>query len=257
MCELFGLCSDHRVEINSLLRTFFSKADQHPHGWGTADIDGSFVRIIKEPECAAKSELVKMMLEEPVLTHTYLAHIRYATVGHIEYVNCHPFTASTRNGRRITLVHNGTIFHSDEVSRLSNKQKGDTDSERVLLYFAEVINNEEREVRRELTFDERFDIYGRIIEEITPGNKLNLIFYDGDAMYAHSNYKDTMYYLIEGGTTVIATEPLTDDRWVKMPLNRLIAFRNGRMVVEGARHKNEYKINAEDMKYLYGGFSCL
>lgn len=257
MCELFGLCSDHRVDINPFLKTFFSHAENHPHGWGIADIDASNVRIIKEPENASRSELVRMMLEEPVIAATYLAHIRYATIGHVEYVNCHPFFASTRNGRRFTLIHNGTIFHSDQMNRFVNKQKGDTDSERVLLYFAEEVNNGEREVRRELTFDERFDLYGRIIKEITPRNKLNLIFYDGDAMYAHSNYKDSLYYLENDGTTVISTQPLTDDRWMKMPLNRLIAFRNGRMVAEGPRHKNEYIVNNEDMKYLYGEYSCL
>ena len=257
MCELFGLCSDHRVEINPFLRTFFARGINHPHGWGVADIDNSHVKIIKEPENAAKSELVRMLLEEPVITCTYLAHIRYATIGHVEYVNCHPFFASTRNGRRFTLIHNGTIFHSDQMNKYINKQKGDTDSERVLLYFAEEVNNGERDVRRELTFDERFDLYGRIIGEITPGNKLNLIFYDGDAMYAHSNYRDSLYYREEEGTAMIATQPLTDERWKKMPLNRLIAFRNGRMVAEGPMHKNEYKVNSEDMKYLYGEYSCL
>lgn len=257
MCELFGLCSDHRVEANSLLKEFFAKAEKHPHGWGLADINGSTPKIIKEPANAARSELVQMILSEPVVSDTLLAHIRYATVGHIEYVNCHPFTASTRNGRRITLIHNGTIFHSDKLSRYENKQKGDTDSERVLLYFAEEVNRCERDVRRELTFDERFDLYGRIIDEISPRNKLNLLFYDGDAMYGHSNYRDSLFYLEENGTAVIATEPLTQERWVKFPLNRLLAFKNGRMVVEGRRHKNEYFVNKEDLKYLYGEYSCL
>ena len=235
MCELFGLCSDHRVEANSLLKEFFAKAEKHPHGWGLADINGATPKIIKEPANAARSELVQMILSEPVVSDTLLAHIRYATVGHIEYVNCHPFTASTRNGRRLTLIHNGTIFHSDKLSQYENKQKGDTDSERVLL----------------------FDLYGRIIDELSPRNKLNLLFYDGDAMYGHSNYRDSLFYLEENGTAVIATEPLTQDRWVKFPLNRLLAFKNGRMVVEGRRHKNEYFVNKEDLKYLYGEYSCL
>ena len=71
---------------------------------------------------------------------TALAHIRLATIGNVEQDNCHPFTAVDNSGRTWTLIHNGTIFESDNIGKYVFLQKGETDSERILLYIVDSIN---------------------------------------------------------------------------------------------------------------------
>ena len=68
------------------------------------------IQLEKEPMQASRSNYLKERLTVPVLVKNAFAHIRYATIGNVEYKNCHPYTAKTLNGRQWSLVHNGTIF---------------------------------------------------------------------------------------------------------------------------------------------------
>lgn len=36
MCELFGVNTPGKIQLNHLLDVFFSHGDKHPHGWGMA-----------------------------------------------------------------------------------------------------------------------------------------------------------------------------------------------------------------------------
>ena len=111
MCELLGFSSRRRRNVTPLLREFFSHAERHPHGWGLARFeDASAPQIEKEPVKATESETLRRILDEGVEAQTLLGHIRLATVGTIEYANCHPFSETDNSGRVWTLVHNGTIF---------------------------------------------------------------------------------------------------------------------------------------------------
>ncbi len=49
------------------------------------------------------------------------------------------------------------------------------------------------------------------------GNKLNLLFYDGNIMYAHSNYKNSLYFKQDGETVYFATVPLDNSGWEALP----------------------------------------
>lgn len=41
MCEIFGVSSKTRVDINEYLKVFFSHSNKHPHGWGLACMEGA------------------------------------------------------------------------------------------------------------------------------------------------------------------------------------------------------------------------
>ena len=136
MCEMLGLSAKRRLSANGILRTFFSHAEQHPHGWGLARFRNDITPLIeKEPVKATESETLRHILDETIDDPTILAHIRFATVGTMEYANCHPFTATDNRGRIWTLVHNGTMFNGAELNEYVGIQYGDTDSERVLLHL--------------------------------------------------------------------------------------------------------------------------
>ena len=112
MCEMLGMSAKRRRATNATLREFFSHAEQHPHGWGLAKLrQGEAPAIEKEAVKATESATLRRILEDLIEERALLAHIRLATIGTMEYANCHPFTADDNSGRTWTLVHNGTMFN--------------------------------------------------------------------------------------------------------------------------------------------------
>ena len=259
MCEMLGLSAKRRLPANGILRAFFSHAEQHPHGWGLATFpDGGAPSIDKEPICASRSALLKGRLDDaPIEERTLIAHIRFATVGHLEYANCHPFSAADNRGRIWTLAHNGTIFNGPELNDYIGIQCGDTDSERVLLHLIDRIDREQIRLGRSLDEEERFGTLAAVIAELSKGNKLNLLIFDGEVMYAHTNFRDTLYMWQQPDAVLFSTRPLSVGTWEKVPFTRLVAVRAGEVVREGESHGNEYIYNPEDYRFVYMNFARL
>lgn len=244
--------------MNDVLCEFYSHAEAHPHGWGLALFpDGGAPSIEKEPVCATLSERLVRRLAAPIEEHTLVAHIRNATVGHVEYVNCHPFTSTDRSGRAWTLVHNGTIFNGSGLNAYINVQAGETDSERVLLHLVDAIDREQSRLGHALDVTERFDVLYAAIAELANGNKLNLLFFDGEVLYAHCNFKGTMHIRREDGSTTFSTLPLSGDGWEEAPFTRLVAVRDGEVVRVSPPHGHEYIFNQNDYRMLYMDFARL
>ena len=234
MCELLGFSSRKRRRRNDLLREFYSHAEAHPHGWGLARfLDGGAPSIEKEPVCATCSTSLERLLADPVEERTLIAHIRLATVGHIEYKNCHPFTAADNSGRTWTLAHNGTIFNGAHLNDYMGIQYGDTDSERVLLHLVDQINVAQNHRRHALDETERFNVLSAAITELAQGNKLNLLIFDGE------------------------THPLTIGTWAPVPFTSLVSAKDGEIVRTSPPHGHEYIYNPEDYRLVYMNFARL
>ncbi len=247
MCELFGISSKEEAEINDYLNEFFSHSSKHPHGWGIARMDKTEVTIEKEPVQASKSLRLRGRLLMPVRVKTAFAHIRKATIGNISYYNCHPYTMKDMSGRQWTLIHNGTIFHYPLLDAYKAVQKGDTDSERILFYIVDMINQAERRSQRELDAKERFDLLDLLIVELSKENKLNLILYDGELFYVHTNYKNSLYQLQKGDQIMFSTMPLSQEDWSPVLFTTLLAYEKGKKVFQGTEHGNEY-IESEEKR---------
>ena len=140
MCEIYGFSGKRKRELNTDLQAFYSNSAEHPNGWGLALLDPNDLRIYRETVRADQSDTLKELLREPIVTENALAHIRLATIGNVDYENCHPFVGTDQSGRRWTLIHNGTIFENDRLNKYVFVQKGATDSERILLYILDCIN---------------------------------------------------------------------------------------------------------------------
>lgn len=259
MCEMFGISSKDNYQINDYLKEFYSHSVEHPHGWGLVCLEANEASIEKEPIQASKSQYLKERLTMPVEVTTAFAHIRYATVGHVEYRNCHPYSKKDASGRRWTLVHNGTIFDYAPLNQYFRSQFGDTDSERILLYIIDRINDAQTAADGDLTVEERFKILDRIFVDMSKGNKLNLLLYDGDLVYVHTNYASSLYKLEREAQVFFSTQPLgrEKDAWQPVPFTTLMAYRQGEEAFCGTNHGNEYFVNEDDMKFLYGVFSSL
>lgn len=257
MCMIFGLNSRTEILTNEYLKNFFRNSTQHPHGWGLAKISRSGAVIEKESIQASKSHYLKERLSVPVEARHLLAHIRYATIGNVDYKNCHPFSGKDNLGRQWFQAHNGTIFDYPALSKYTSRQTGDTDSERIFLYLLDNIKAAQIQKGSKLSFDERFDLLDKLVADMAKGNKLNLLLSDGRNLYVHTNCKDTLYYLDKGGTVIVATVPLSDENWQPVPFTTLIAFRDGKLAKTGTNHGNEYIENPEHLKFLYQIFSDL
>ena len=258
MCELFGFTSKREKVINDYLKRFFERSDMHPHGWGLACMNGSLVNIEKEPIQASKSKCLQERLKEPITFPCVFAHIRYATIGNIEAHNCHPYAKEDSSGRRWILIHNGTIFDYSPLDRYCRMQEGDTDSGRILLYLVDQLNKGIEIRGRYRKGPDRFLLVDQILANMAKGNKLNILLYDGEYVYAHTNYRDSLYYLEkEDDSVLISTSPLTEESWKPLPFTSLQVYKQGSLVYQGEPHGNEYFDNEENMKFLYQTFSHL
>ena len=259
MCELLGLSAREKLTANKILRIFYLHGEEHPHGWGLALFrsDGSPV-VEKEPLKSTDSRYLKARLDANIEADNLIGHIRLATMGMLDYVNCHPFAFKDIRGRNWTLAHNGTIFDFPLLNRYTKAQAGATDSERVAFYLVDEINRETTHRGRELDFEERFVVLERVVRDLTRGNnKVNLLVYDGEYLFAHTNYNDSLHMLRGKGTVWISTRPLTDETWENVPFCRLCAFRAGELVKKGVDHGGEYVVRQRDLDQILMTYSHL
>jgi len=110
----------------------------HPDGWGIGWFVDDDAYVLKTAKAAHACERFQRTCER-LASHTFVVHVRRATVGEIDPVNAHPF----RFGRWL-FAHNGTIFGFDELRRtldpeipphLASQILGDTDSERLFFWL--------------------------------------------------------------------------------------------------------------------------
>lgn len=256
MCELFAISSRKKVNLNNLLKEFFSHSIEHSCGWGMIDFDDDCPRIQKEAIKAIESDYLKGILGHAIVSSSLMAHIRKATVGTIEINNNHPFSKKDISGRMWILIHNGTIFESDVINRFQKYQIGTTDSERILLYIVDEMNSY-IENHGVLSSKERFLVLDRMMQKITPGNKVNLILYDEENYYIHKNHEGTLFVKRNEDTAIFSTTPLDEDTWEAVPMNCLQMYKDGELLEQGTVHGNTYIYNEEHYKHLYMAYSNL
>lgn len=257
MCELFGVCSEKKVAVNDYLKEFMSHSVQHPHGWGIAILYENAVNLEKEPIPAYKSVYLMQRLRHRLEVTDMIAHIRLATRGTIEYENSHPFVKRDSSNRVWTLAHNGTIFDSPSMGSYVHVQEGQTDSERILLYIVDKVNERQKHLQSPLTMKERFLLVDEIMCEIAEKNKMNLLLYDGELFYVHTNYRNSLYYREQDGMIFFATVPLDHMEWKKVPFTTLLGYNKGKLLFTGTNHGKEYLEDPRDTHFLFMDYAAL
>jgi predicted glutamine amidotransferase len=137
MCRLFGLHAG-RVPADATFwlldapGSLLEQSRRNPDGFGlgTFEPDGS-PEVDKQPLAAHVAELFAREAREECST-TFVAHVRYASVGELTLENTHPFVLDGR-----IFGHNGIVGDLEtveaELGDLRGELVGTTDSER---YFA-------------------------------------------------------------------------------------------------------------------------
>jgi glutamine amidotransferase len=160
-------------------------------------------------------------------------------------------------GRTWTLIHNGTIFEASQLHKYVYSQQGSTDSERILLYIIDKVNDYINLDADMTDISIRISLIEKLILDIVPGNKVNLLIDDGEYLYVHKNEPGTLFTCEGDGTTILSTVPLKTGVWNELPDNRLIVYKNGDIVYEGKRHSHSYKHDDERMKPLFMEYAGL
>ena len=252
MCELYAFTGKRRATVNSTLKTFFSHSEEHRNGWGLYLKDDVRELLVKEELKANDSTLLKKLLSENITTTLCLGHIRYATIGDVCAANAHPFSGADKYGRKWVLFHNGTIFEAPVLDKYHYVQEGDTDSERILLYLLDRVNGLDADDP-----EDRMRLVEDVIAKIVPGNKVNLMVYDGKYLYLHKNEPGTLYSKESEDGILFSTHPLDDGHWVEFPVNCLQVYEGGGLVYEGRRHDHTYIHDDEKMKHVYMAYAGL
>jgi predicted glutamine amidotransferase len=142
MCRLFGFRSVIPSQVHSSLvaaeNALGVQSHRHPDGWGVAFyVDGS-PHVTRSPMTAVSDALFHRV-SGVVAAETVLAHVRQATQGKNNVLNCHPF----QYGRWVG-AHNGDIPNLEEkrqllLGEISPQLRrfvlGETDSELVFFQF--------------------------------------------------------------------------------------------------------------------------
>jgi glutamine amidotransferase len=243
MCELYGFIGIEDTILNDSLKIFYSHGVKHPHGWGLAHWDNNYniPAISKDASPSTESFNLNNLLVNPILTKVALGHIRFATIGSIKNVNCHPFLKSDSTGRNWTLVHNGNIYSGLQLIPYFEKQTGETDSERILLYLIDCIDKKTFEKGKPLTNLERCQVVETFIKDLAPRNRLNLLIYDSEQLYVHANMKDTLYFSHKKNSYYFSTTPLENNFiWDSLPINKLYVYSHSELIYSGLNHGFEF-----------------
>ncbi len=246
-----GFSVNKDIAAHHLFSAFRSRGNANPDGWGVAFYSDKSVTLFKEAENAAESELAEFLGSYRQLRSKLLvAHVRRASVGGKTHQNTHPFVREIK-GKEYVLAHNGTLrgFRKKlELGRI--RPLGINDSEFLLCYLLGRIEKKGvAEWNRQ-----SFEWLREEMHIVNDTGSLNCLFSDGTYLFAYydkNGYNDLYYlsrkapygkvhftdslkeidlsviYQKSATGVIVATRPLTDERWKKFTRGQLLIFKDG------------------------------
>jgi predicted glutamine amidotransferase len=256
MCELFGVSAKYVTDVQQTLTTFAEHGGltgPHKDGWGIAYYQGQQPKIVKAPEQAAGSATLERIQAQAPESSLIISHIRLATHGDVCLQNTQPFSHPL-NMQSLVFAHNGHVPKVQEMAlELCFPPDGSTDSEVVFSALLQVIST-----LSALEFDERRLKIETFLRSLSPLGPLNLLFSDGDVLYAFSNKRTQangeisapgMYMICRACSAknalsartneisenqqqlvLFASVPLSDEPWLPMQPNKLYVAKDGALI---------------------------
>jgi glutamine amidotransferase len=271
MCELFGVSSSEPVKVRYSLHAFAEHGGLiHPNksGWGIAYHEGRDALLIKEPEPASDSPVVRFIESRPAASTCVIAHVRYATAGVPSFANTHPFMREL-GGQMHVFAHNGSLAGIwDKLSLQSGTYRpvGETDSELAFCILLERLAPLWRSAAGPPALQERLGIFADTAAELAELGPANFLYSDGDVLFVHAHRRcwdqgDGRFseprppglslaslrdLLVEGlhvevpesrtDVAYVASVPLTKQGWRPLPEGTVAALRGGRVVAQMEPH---------------------
>lgn len=254
MCELLGLSFNKAVRPNLSFKGFRLESETNPDGWGITFYPDKSAQVIKEPLEAEKSLLSEFIENYPkIRSKTFISHVRLNSVSKPAFMNTHPFQREL-NGKEFAFAHNGTLNDYEKDFDITEfKRIGKTDSEAAFCHLLNKIKD------KKITFSDDSS-YKWLLGEIRHINnygKFNCLFSDGkylfcyydmngynslfyihrEAPYGHTHLSDEHFDIhlkkqkaTEKEGYIIATKPLTDEKWQKFEPGELRVFKSGKLI---------------------------
>jgi len=234
MCELFALSCSDRDRATKGLPVFQQRGSWCHDGWGVGWYDGPTGRVKKSGEDVNVSDRFFEAVDE-ARSNVIVAHVRYSTGGSADTCNSHPFKIHAC-GRDWLFAHNGSVppvVAQDYPSRV--EPYSEIDSARI---FTFLIDELERYLRGGTTrgmYPAMVRASRRLIERFE-GN-VNYLLTDGASLFVLNHYTSRPIYFTRRdkpyGSAFVATtvDGLTNERWRKLPPNRILVVNNGELLV--------------------------
>jgi glutamine amidotransferase len=207
MCRVFGCVAAEPVSIRHELleaeNPLIRQSEEHDSGWGMAvyeRADGAEPELLRFAEAAhADREFLDATDRRGRI---FNAHVRRATMGELALQNTHPFCLGS-----YTLGHNGTIVRYPRLLQPGMRPpEGDTDSEHLfnLLMHDFDPGSPVRSLRATMQ---------RAVE-CSPFSGLNILFSDGERLFAYRLGLFELHWLARPGQLLVASEQVTgEDGW--------------------------------------------
>lgn len=168
MCQLLGVVSNKKVDINFSLREFRHRGENNWHGWGFGFYQNKKWTVIKKPSSLSDENLGDK--DFAFKSDIIIGHVRLASCGIEKHQNTHPFE---RNGW--VFAHNGTVESVKNFPLERFFPKGETDSEHAFCYLLEKIEKDPSNVEK---------ILAEEAEKIKKLGAFNFLLSDGNVLYA-------------------------------------------------------------------------
>lgn len=239
MCQLLGVSSNKKVDIQFTIREFHHRGKGNPHGWGFAFHQNGDWKIIKEPTSLSAKDINDEQFK--FRSKAIIGHVRFISCGNQSHLNTHPFKIN-----KWAFAHNGTvngIMKDPQFALTTFKPEGKTDSEYAFCYLLEKIGNEPEDIKEVLEIEaQKIRQYGRFNFLLSDGETIfaygddRLYYVQREAPFEEVTLKDEQYSINlkeikapDEKAIIIATEPLTvNEKWKR--INGLKVFKGGKEV---------------------------
>lgn len=264
MCELLAISARFPTTVRlslDVLATHGGDMGPHRDGWGVAYLDDGDALVLREPDAASTSAFLACAKRAPRRSSIVLAHIRRATQGPRMLRNTQPF-ARELGGRLHLFAHNGMLPGIEDDTRFSARRFrriGDTDSEQAFCALLDRL--------APLWEDGAPSLEARVAEiaafafQMRSLGPANFIYTDGDAVFAHGHRRKddggqmrppglhfvcrtcsaeadgaeltgvSVGHDAQQQVAVVASVPLSDERWEMVGEGELVVLREGRVVL--------------------------
>lgn len=253
MCELLGMSFNTKVNPRVSFKGFRRRGKANPNGWGLAFYADKSCQIFKE-ELEAGESALSTFLEDynGIQSDIIIGHVRLASCGNISRQNTHPFSREL-NGKEFVFAHNGTLGDCRNLDIERFTPIGDTDSEYAFCYLLDAISREGILPWAE----EGFRWLAEELRRINDLGSFNCIFSDGEYLFCyydkngynqlHRLRRKPPYERIklkdddweidlakekrdEQKGYIIATRPLTNEKWKAFKKGDLMVFKRGQII---------------------------
>ncbi len=202
MCRVFGCVAAEPVSIRHELleaeNPLIRQSEDHDSGWGMAVYersDGAEPRLVRFPEAAHADG--EFMNATELRGRIFNMHVRRATMGELRLENTHPFCLGS-----YSLGHNGTILRYPRLLQPAMRRPGgDTDSEYLFnLLMHDFDDGDAVACLRETM---------RRAVECSPFSGLNVLFSDGEKLFAYRLGLFELHWLARPGQLLVSSERVT------------------------------------------------